>query len=91
VIENTLKSREETHGSFKSQAEIAQKLKEAVRDGLNKRYLRRYQLESIDMICGKLARICAGDPDFADHWHDIAGYALLVEKELHVSHETKKS
>ena len=82
MIENTLKTREDTHGSFRYQAETAQKLKEALRDCLNDRYLKRYQLEAMDMICGKLARICAGDPDFADHWHDIAGYAILAEKEL---------
>lgn len=27
------------------------------------------------MICAKLARIAAGDPNFRDHWADIAGYA----------------
>ena len=34
------------------------------------------------MIASKIARIVNGDPDYADNWHDIAGYARLVEKEL---------
>ena len=34
------------------------------------------------MIAHKLGRICAGDPDFPDHYKDIAGYATLVAKEL---------
>lgn len=39
-------------------------------------------LEALDMICHKIARILAGDPNEPDHWHDIAGYATLVEKEI---------
>lgn len=29
------------------------------------------------MILAKIARIVSGDPNHADHWDDIAGYALL--------------
>jgi hypothetical protein len=36
--------------------------------------------ESVDMICHKIARIVnGGHPQELDHWHDIAGYAKLVE------------
>jgi hypothetical protein len=38
------------------------------------------QLEALDMICSKLARIVCGDPNEPDHWHDIGGYAKLAEK-----------
>ena len=31
------------------------------------------------MILHKLARILNGDPNYVDSWHDIAGYAILVE------------
>lgn len=31
------------------------------------------------MILHKIARIMNGDPDHIDHWHDIAGYATLIE------------
>jgi hypothetical protein len=30
----------------------------------------------------KVARILNGDPDYADSWRDIIGYARLVEKRL---------
>lgn len=33
------------------------------------------------MIQHKIGRILNGDPAYADSWHDIAGYATLVEKE----------
>lgn len=34
------------------------------------------------MIAGKIARIINGDPNYVDSWHDIAGYATLIEQEL---------
>jgi hypothetical protein len=34
------------------------------------------------MICSKLARLACGDADHVDSWHDIAGYATLVVKDL---------
>jgi hypothetical protein len=30
------------------------------------------------MICHKISRIANGDPNYADSWDDIAGYAKLV-------------
>jgi hypothetical protein len=40
--------------------------------------------ESVDMICHKIARIVnGGQPQEIDHWHDIAGYAKLVEDILY--------
>ena len=32
------------------------------------------------MILHKIARAVTGDAFYADTWHDIAGYALLIEK-----------
>lgn len=40
------------------------------------------QQEALDMIFHKIGRILNGDPNYADSWHDIAGYATLVEQEL---------
>jgi hypothetical protein len=34
------------------------------------------------MIFCKITRILTGDPNYTDNWHDIAGYAKLVEIEL---------
>jgi hypothetical protein len=38
------------------------------------------QREALDMILHKIARIVNGNPNETDHWHDIAGYATLVEQ-----------
>jgi len=34
------------------------------------------------MILHKIARILNGDPEYSDNWHDIAGYATLIEVAL---------
>jgi hypothetical protein len=38
--------------------------------------------ESLDLICNKISRIVNGDPWYHDSWHDIIGYARLVEERL---------
>ncbi|WP_257617167.1 hypothetical protein [Campylobacter pinnipediorum] len=40
------------------------------------------------MIAHKIARILAGNPNYKDHWDDIAGYATLVSKELENDKDT---
>jgi len=81
MIEKILEERQKTHGDFKDQANLAQKLKSTFvfhsRTELN-----NCQQEAIDMILHKLARIGSGNPNEPDHWRDIAGYATLVLKEL---------
>ena len=38
--------------------------------------------ESLEMLAHKVARILNGNPDYVDSWHDVSGYATLVEKRL---------
>lgn len=80
-IDDTLDQREETHGDFTRAAVTARTIK-----GLYSNLLTECPnsviLEGLDMIASKLARICNGDPMEPDHWHDIAGYATLVERHL---------
>lgn len=82
-INEILEQRAKTHGDFKSQAFIAQMLKDDFWDSKSvDNVLTATQSEAIDMIFHKIARIGAGNPNEIDHWRDIAGYALLVVKEL---------
>ena len=46
------------------------------------RLLKADQQEALDMIAHKIGRIINGDPDYADSWDDIAGYAKLVGDRL---------
>jgi len=38
--------------------------------------------EALEMIQHKIARILNGDPNYADSWQDIAGYAQLIVKRI---------
>ena len=82
-IDNVLADRQTTHGSYADTARTAQHLRQAMREGNNWAILSDMQRESLDMIAMKIARIMSGDPDHADHWDDITGYARLVSIELH--------
>jgi len=82
MIEKTLAEREKTYGDYEKVALISQVMKDILREGEQYIYLKAYQLESLDMICNKMARIVNGDPKYRDSWHDIEGYARLVSDRL---------
>jgi len=83
-IENILEEREKTHGSFRTHAFCTQQLKFVLKDvqKMADTELSYQQQEALDMICHKLGRIVAGNPDTQDHWDDIAGYSTLVSRSL---------
>jgi hypothetical protein len=80
MIQDTLNERGKVYGSFDNNAEIAQQLKLIVRR--NNGGLAPAQRESLEVIMQKVSRILTGDPCYKDNWHDIAGYATLIENEL---------
>ena len=82
TVDKTLKQRKAVHGDFKTGAETSQALKQIMDNAFEGKEIPAYILESVDAICGKLARIANGNPFEEDHWHDIQGYARLVEKEV---------
>jgi len=79
-----LEERGKRYGAFTGHAEVTQGLKTLIYHGLQKRQqvLAADQIEALDMICHKIGRIVNGDPDYADSWVDIAGYARLVADRL---------
>ena len=84
-INEILNERAKTHGDFSEVAITAQLLKNNIfvrLEQTSKYPLNDTQRESLDMICSKIARIISGDCNEIDHWQDIAGYALLVVREL---------
>lgn len=73
--------RQKTHGDFRSNAAISQRLKKIVRENttiVTSTDLCDVHREALDMICLKLSRILSGQAAFKDHWDDIAGYAALA-------------
>lgn len=83
-VSNTLEERGSRYGSFVGHANVTQSLKNITWLALQERnkVLPADMLEALDMIYHKIGRIINGDPNYADSWHDIAGYASLVDKRL---------
>lgn len=81
-IEETLKEREEKYGKFSNYARITSEFKAVCFKHQLSKDFNHIHSEALDMIFTKIARILSGDPNHTDNWHDIAGYATLVEKEL---------
>lgn len=80
-VENTLSERGNRYGSFAGHAAVTMRLKDILREELaiRNKTLPCDQQEALDMICHKIGRIVNGDNNYADSWHDIAGYAKLVD------------
>jgi len=87
-INETLGERGSRYGNFGGHAAITQALKDTYFSFINTvqgpHHLNDSQKEAVEMIFHKLGRIANGDPNYADSWHDIAGYATLVDEQLQV-------
>lgn len=84
-----LEERGKRYGKFVGHADVTQCLKDQMRlhtpEGASSPSWVRLavdQREALDMIVHKIGRILNGDPDYADSWDDIAGYAKLVGDRL---------
>ena len=78
-IESTLAERKKSHGNFADNAAVIQSLKRIMKDTENWGKLSSAQREALEMIQHKIGRILSGDTNHIDSWHDIGGYAKLVE------------
>lgn len=81
TVKKILDQRKKTHGDFNTHAVISQQLKSVMaQHGVHE--LDANQIEALEMIAHKIARVLNGNPNHRDHWDDIAGYATLVAQEL---------
>ena len=89
-INKTLEQRGERYGKFKDVAATTYALQEILRVASNYERMADDQIIALDMICNKMARIVNGDPNYIDNWHDISGYATLVEQELNITNRDQE-
>lgn len=94
-INQVLEERGTRYGQFINQAGIAQGLHQVIEFGMQVTGKTRFdfyvdELEALNMIVNKLARIVNGDPHYSDSWRDIAGYATLVADRLDNDTEKKQ-
>jgi hypothetical protein len=81
TVKKILDQRKKTHGDFNTHAVISQQIKSVMaQHGVHE--LDPNQIEALEMIAHKIARILNGDPTYADSWVDIAGYAKRVADRL---------
>jgi hypothetical protein len=84
-IDDVLKEREICYGIFLDHALITQGIKSAIFRNANLGKLKCDHKEALEMIAHKIGRIINGDPEYADNWDDIAGYAKLVSDRIRAS------
>lgn len=85
-VQDTLAERGARYGAFDEHSVIAQSLQTVMRGTPDIKtgwqYLAPDMQQALTTIADKIARILNGDPAYIDNWHDIQGYARLVEQRL---------
>ena len=78
-LAQTLAERGSRYGSFAAHAAIAQSFKRIAESSRSQSEMTDFEKQALDVIFDKIARMLNGDPHYMDNWHDIQGYAKLVE------------
>lgn len=81
-VDETLAQRGKHYGDFAKTFDVIQQIKDALKDGIGWAAMPPERREALEMIAVKLGRLVSGDSGHADSWHDIAGYARLVEESV---------
>ena len=81
-VEAILEERGRRYGLFTDLASMSQTIKDMMKQEEGWARLAPDQKEALEVIAQKIARILNGDPDYADSWMDIAGYAKLIADRL---------
>lgn len=79
TVDETLAERGGRYGDFRTHAMISQQIMERIKSFDGWERFDHVKREGVTLIVHKLARALNGDPEYRDNWHDIAGYAKLIE------------
>lgn len=90
-IDATLGERGTRYGEFTDNAATSQAIKAALHQSIHWYDMAADQREALEMIGHKMARIVNGDANYVDSWHDIIGYARLVEERLTTKADSAKT
>ena len=84
TTEEVLAERGARYGNYLAQATVSNELRRCIDFWVTERGLKLApdQSDALIMFCVKISRIINGDPDYADNWRDISGYAALVADRL---------
>jgi hypothetical protein len=81
-VSDTLAERGARYGQFCDHAKIAQGIQDVMRDAPKWDQLDYDMKQALSVIADKIARILNGDPFYLDNWHDLSGYATLIERRI---------
>ncbi len=81
-VDKTLEERGKVYGKYRDHAYIADNIRYAMLESPNWRRIDAEKRHSLIVIADKIGRILSGDPNHIDSWHDIIGYARLIEVDL---------
>lgn len=81
-VSDTLAERGKRYGEFADHARIAQGIQDVMRAAPKWDSLDHDMKQALSVIADKIARILNGDPFYVDNWHDLSGYATLIERRL---------
>ena len=84
TVEKTLAERGSRYGKFADHARIAQGIQDVMRAHENWNNLDYDMKQALTVIADKIARILNGDPFYVDNWHDLQGYAKLIEDRINM-------
>lgn len=87
IVDGVLQDRRKTHGNYVLGTAFTQAVMSRVSETTQWDRMTPYQRETTHMIVHKMQRILEGDPNNAEHWDDIAGYAKLVGRILRGEYE----
>ena len=83
-VSKTLEERGSQYGAFADHAKIAQGIQDIMRIAPKWDQLDSDMKQALSVIADKIARILNGDPFYVDNWHDIQGYAKLIEDRVNM-------
>lgn len=81
-IQDTLAERGGRYGTFIDNARVSQDLKAVMRSAPNWDSLAPDQKEALDMFASKISRALTGETTYRDNWHDLVGFAKLVDDRM---------
>ena len=84
-VDGTLAERQSTYGDFEDVAQTTEQLFQVIKGGASFVDFTDEQRMALYMICSKIARLTNGDVNYIESWHDISGYATLIENSLSVT------
>lgn len=91
TVTKTLAERGSRYGAFADHAKIAQGIQDTMRNAPKWDDLDPDMKQALSVIADKIARILNGDPFYGDNWHDIQGYAKLIEDRIEMIPEKDES